>query len=112
MGRRRRGFEGFKSELRIRGRDTRHGCAALWVFSMQHSAFSRGRVVARMKGLRNLVVWQKAHLLTLTAYDITRSFPKEEVFGLISQIRRCASSIVANIAEGCGSAETPSFSGS
>lgn len=47
-------------------------------------------------------VWHKAHKLTLKSYEITRSFPKEELFGLTSQIRRASSSIGANIAEGCG----------
>ena len=55
-----------------------------------------------MKDFRELKVWQKAHLLTLTLYGVTRVFPREELYGLTSQIRRCSSSIGANIAEGCG----------
>ena len=55
-----------------------------------------------MKSFRDLKVWEKSHLLALAAYDATSSFPKQEMFGLVSQIRRCASSIPANIAEGCG----------
>jgi four helix bundle protein len=55
-----------------------------------------------MKDFRDLVVWQKAHRLTLSAYKLTATFPKEERYGLTSQIRRCAVSIAANIAEGCG----------
>ena len=55
-----------------------------------------------MKDFKKLKVWQKAHRLTLRAYKITREFPKEELYGLISQIRRSSSSIPANIAEGCG----------
>ena len=55
-----------------------------------------------MKSFRDLKVWEKSHALALAAYDATSSFPKQEVFGLVSQIRRCASSIPANIAEGCG----------
>jgi four helix bundle protein len=55
-----------------------------------------------MKSFRNLVVWQKAHALTLAVYRVTRGFPKEELFGLTSQMRRSSSSIAANIAEGCG----------
>jgi four helix bundle protein len=55
-----------------------------------------------MKNFRDLQVWHKAHSLTLTSYRITSTFPKQEMYGLISQIRRCAASIPANIAEGCG----------
>jgi four helix bundle protein len=55
-----------------------------------------------MKNFRDLQVWHKAHSLTLAAYRITSVFPKQEMYGLTSQIRRCAASIAANIAEGCG----------
>ena len=55
-----------------------------------------------MKNFRDLHVWQKAHQLTLFAYSVTGTFPREEVYGLTSQIRRCAASVAANIAEGCG----------
>lgn len=55
-----------------------------------------------MKDFKKLKVWQKAHNLTLLVYKITRKFPKEELYGLTSQIRRAASSIPANIAEGSG----------
>jgi four helix bundle protein len=55
-----------------------------------------------MKSFRDLKVWEKSHELALAAYDATASFPKQEMFGLVSQIRRCATSIPANIAEGCG----------
>jgi four helix bundle protein len=55
-----------------------------------------------MKNFRDLKVWGKAHALVLTCYEITKPFPREEMFGLVSQIRRAASSIPANIAEGCG----------
>ena len=55
-----------------------------------------------MKNYRELVVWQKAHLMTLDVYGATRGFPKEELYGLTSQIRRSAASIGANIAEGSG----------
>jgi len=49
-----------------------------------------------------LHVWQKAHILVLAVYSETKSFPKEEVFGLTSQMRRCAVSVTSNIAEGFG----------
>ena len=55
-----------------------------------------------MKDFRNLKVWEKAHKLTLKLYSATSNFPKEEQFGLTSQVRRCSASIAANIAEGCG----------
>jgi four helix bundle protein len=50
----------------------------------------------------DLIVWQKAHKLTLLLYNTTGTFPKDEKYGLVSQIKRSASSIAANIAEGCG----------
>jgi four helix bundle protein len=48
----------------------------------------------------DLVVWQKSHALVLRVYKMTRSFPKEELFGLSAQMRRAAVSVPANIAEG------------
>jgi four helix bundle protein len=51
---------------------------------------------------RDLKVWTRAHELTVGIYRTTREFPREELFGLTSQLRRAASSIGANIAEGCG----------
>ena len=55
-----------------------------------------------MKDFRELKVWQKAHELTLAVYRVTAAFPREEQYGLTSQIRRACSSIAANLAEGCG----------
>lgn len=55
-----------------------------------------------MKSFRELLVWEKSHRLTLVSYAATQSFPRDELFGLTSQIRRACSSIPANIAEGCG----------
>jgi four helix bundle protein len=55
-----------------------------------------------MKGFRDLMVWERAHAFTLASYRGTAEFPKQEVYGLTSQIRRCSASIAANIAEGCG----------
>jgi four helix bundle protein len=54
-----------------------------------------------MQSFRNLKVWEKAHVLTLDVYTSSRSFPREELYGLTSQMRRSAASIGANIAEGC-----------
>ena len=55
-----------------------------------------------VKDFKQLKVWSKAHEATLFLYRVTQQFPKEELFGLTSQIRRAASSMGANIAEGCG----------
>ena len=55
-----------------------------------------------MKDFHELNVWQKAHQLTLAVYQITAQFPREELFGLTSQLRRACASIPANLAEGCG----------
>ena len=55
-----------------------------------------------MRDFHQLSVWQKSHQFTLDIYALTRAFPKEELFGLTSQIRRSSSSIATNIAEGCG----------
>ena len=62
-----------------------------------------------MKDFRELKVWQKAHRLTLAVYQITSSFPREELYGLTSQLRRACSSIPANLAEGCGREGTAEF---
>jgi four helix bundle protein len=51
---------------------------------------------------RNLLIWQRAMSLVTTIYKSTQSFPKEEIFGLTSQIRRCSISIPSNITEGYG----------
>jgi len=55
-----------------------------------------------MQDFRNLMVWQKGHRLTLAIYRATIGFHDEEKFGLISKIRRAASSVPINIPEGCG----------
>jgi four helix bundle protein len=55
-----------------------------------------------VRDFRKLTVWAKAHQLTLEIYRITSRFPKEELFGVTSQMRRCSASIPANIAEGRG----------
>jgi four helix bundle protein len=62
-----------------------------------------------MRNFHELKVWQKAHHLTLAVYSATRSFPKEEVYGLTSQLRRAASSIPSNSSEGCGRNSKPDF---
>jgi four helix bundle protein len=55
-----------------------------------------------MQDFKKLLVWKKAHELTLRVYSATRLFPTEEFYGLRSQMRRASSSIGINIAEGCG----------
>jgi len=55
-----------------------------------------------MRNYRDLQVWSKAHNLTLELYRVSRQFPREEIYGITSQLRRAAASIGANLAEGCG----------
>jgi four helix bundle protein len=55
-----------------------------------------------MRDFRKLTVWQKSHQLTLGIYKATERFPKHELYGLTSQIRRASASVPANIAEGSG----------
>lgn len=62
-----------------------------------------------MQDFRNLLVWQKAHALILEVYRLTHTFPREELFGLTSQMRRCGVSVPSNIAEGCGRGSDPDF---
>jgi four helix bundle protein len=63
----------------------------------------------RVQDFRNLKVWEKSHQLTLSVYRDTQRFPKEELYGLTSQMRRACASIPANIAEGCGRGGDPEF---
>lgn len=62
-----------------------------------------------MRSFRKLSVWSKSHHLTLRVYEVTRSFPKDERYGLTSQIRRAAASVPTNIAEGCGRSSLTDF---
>ena len=55
-----------------------------------------------MQNYKDLKVWEKAYLFTFKVYESTKAFPKEEIYSLTNQLRRSASSIPANIAEGCG----------
>lgn len=59
-----------------------------------------------MQDFKKLIVWQKAHGLVLEIYKASSDFPKHEIYGITSQIRRSASSIAANIAEGSGKYST------
>jgi four helix bundle protein len=62
-----------------------------------------------MKDYQNLVVWQRSHQFTLSVYKVSRLFPRDELFGITSQLRRASSSIGANLAEGCGRDSDPDF---
>lgn len=55
-----------------------------------------------MKDFKELKVWHKAYRLSLQVYEASRAFPREEIYGLTSQLRRSIVSVGANIAEGCG----------
>ena len=55
-----------------------------------------------MRDFRKLKLWDKAHSLTLHIYRASKGFPRDELFGLTSQMRRAAASVCANVAEGCG----------
>ena len=62
-----------------------------------------------MRDFRELKVWEKAHGVALDVYKVTQGFPKDELYGLTSQMRRSAASVGANIAEGCGKLSKPDF---
>ncbi len=62
-----------------------------------------------LKTYKELVVWQKAYNLCKEIYRITKAFPKEELYGLTSQMRRAALSVPSNIAEGYGRKTTPEY---
>jgi four helix bundle protein len=57
-------------------------------------------VAAKISSFRDLDAWKEGHKLVLTVYEVTKLFPKEETFGLTSQMRRCVVSVTSNIAEG------------
>ena len=63
--------------------------------------------MAVARDFRKLQVWGKGHALTLSVYTTTGTFPKEELYGLTSQMRRAAAAIPTNIAEGCGKGTDP-----
>ncbi len=62
-----------------------------------------------MQGHRDLLVWQKSMKFVTQVYQVTRSFPREEIYGLTSQLRRAAVSIPSNLAEGHGRRSKPEF---
>ena len=62
-----------------------------------------------MQGHKGLIVWQKAMDLVVEIYRVTGSFPKQEIYGLTSQMRRAAVSVPSNIAEGHGLKQTQAY---
>jgi four helix bundle protein len=68
-----------------------------------------GEQPTAIRDYRDLVVWQEAMDIAEQIYSLTRTFPREEMFGMSAQMRRCAVSIPANIAEGFGRAQRRSF---
>lgn len=62
-----------------------------------------------MRDYKKYTVWEKSHQLTLDVYKVLLIFPKDELFGLISQMKRSSSSIPTNIAEGCGRSSDKDF---
>jgi len=57
-------------------------------------------VKAKIRSFTDLNAWKEGHKLVIVIYQITKNFPKEEIFGLTNQMRRCAVSITSNITEG------------
>jgi four helix bundle protein len=56
----------------------------------------------KIKSFTELTVWQRAHELSLAVYNLTSGFPRKEMFGVTSQVRRASASVAANIAQGFG----------
>ncbi|MER8968794.1 four helix bundle protein [Mesorhizobium sp. M0159] len=63
----------------------------------------------KIASYRDLIVWQQAMDLTVAIYQVTRTWPKDEIYGLTSQVRRAATSVPANIAEGYGGESRASY---
>jgi four helix bundle protein len=78
------------------------------VISRQRSFLSQG-AGSMAKSYRELLVWQKGIQLTVLIYKLSKQFPREETYGLSSQMRRCAVSIPSNIAEGVGRLNTREY---
>ena len=65
--------------------------------------------MSEVRNYRDLLVWQRAMDIAEATYELSRRFPRDEIFGLTSQSRRAAASIAANIAEGYGRASRPTY---
>lgn len=63
-----------------------------------------------MRDFKKLMVWERSHKFAIVVYKLTKQFPKEELYGITSQMRRAAISIPTNIAEGCGKRTEKDFS--
>jgi four helix bundle protein len=70
---------------------------------------NKGTRKGKMKTYRDLLVWQKSMALVTEIYRLSKSFPKDETYGLTSQMRRCAVSIPSNMAEGYGRNSTSDY---
>lgn len=67
---------------------------------MNHEVGIKNQAKTKIKSFTDLFAWQEGHKLVLLIYRLTTNFPKEEIFGLTSQMRRCVISITSNVAEG------------
>ena len=71
-------------------------------FGIRHGSVAGGRMSGPVRSFRDLDAWKRAYEMSLAVYELTSSFPGDEKFGLVSQVRRSAVSVVSNIAEGYG----------
>lgn len=71
-------------------------------FMIYDLRFMNTKTEKRIKDFKDLITWKESHKLVLDIYRVTKIFPKDEIFGLISQMRRASVSITSNIAEGFG----------